>query len=172
VRLAWTAPLAVALLLVSRRAAADDQLSVKVALGGDYRNLYGVPVYGGDAHVALGIRTALVDVYGMAGFTVGETPYGLTTTIYELGCSFERRFGALALGLPVRPSYIRISRVTTSGALDSIGIGVGPFVGVDLFSSQGHAIFLAASMNLDEYIVGSSTFAWGPTLSIGYRDEE
>jgi len=181
-------PFVFAVLLVSARAAADEpaapapgapaaapvgnRFSLKVALGGDYRSLYGVPIYGGDAHLFIGAEMGLFAVYGTAGLTIATTQYGLATTIIDLGCSFERRFDRFTLGLPLRPSYLRISRVTTSGALDSLGVGVAPFVGFDLLASEGHVLFLAASMNLDEYLVGSTSFAWGPTLSIGYRDDE
>jgi hypothetical protein len=149
----------------------ESQLSVKVALGADYRSLFGVPIYGGDVRAALGIQTALFTFYGTAGFTLATTQYGLTTTVYELGCSFERRFDRFTFGLPFRPSYLRIARVTTGGALDSLGVGVAPFVGFDLLTSEGHALYVAATMNLDEYLVGSNAFAWGPTFSLGYRDE-
>jgi len=181
------APLALAVLLVSARAAADEpaasapgapaatpaesHFSLKVALGGDYRSMYGVPIYGGDAHLALGVDMGVVAVYGTAGFTIGTTQYGLGTTIYEVGGSIERRVDRFTFGLLFRPSYLRIERVTTSGALDSLGVGLAPFVGFDLIASEGHVLFLAASMNLDEYLVGSTSFAWGPTLSIGYREE-
>jgi hypothetical protein len=181
-------PFGLAVLLVSARAPADEpvgpapvprapapvenRFSIKVSLGGDYRSLYGVPIYGGDARLGLGLETGLFTVYGTAGLTLGTTQYGLTTTIVDLGCSFERRFGPVTLGLPFRPSYLRVGRVTTSGALDSVGVGIAPLVGLDLFSSEGHVLFLAASMNLDEYLVGSNAFAWGPSLSIGYRESD
>lgn len=181
--------LAVAVLLVSARAAADEptgpttpgapaaapvenKFALKVALGGDYRSLYGVPIYGGDAHLSIGAEMGLYAVYGTAGLTLGRTEYGLGTTVIDLGCSVERRIDRLTIGLPLRPSYLRIARATTSGALDSLGIGIAPFVGFDLVSSEGHTLFLAASLNLDEYLVGSSSFAWGPSLSIGYRETE
>jgi Ca2+/Na+ antiporter len=180
--------LALAVLLVSARAAADEpagpapgvrppapvesRFSLKVALGGDYRSLYGVPIYGGDAHLSIGAEMGLYAVYGTAGLTLGTTQYGLGTTIIDLGCSFERRFDRFTLGLPLRPSYLRIARATTGGALDSVGIGIAPFVGFDLVSSEGHTLFLAASLNLDEYLVGSTAFAWGPSLSIGYRETD
>jgi hypothetical protein len=184
--------LALAVFLVSARAAADEpadptasgaatrraaapvenRFSLKVALGGDYRDLYGVPIYGGDAHLSIGAEMGLYAVYGTAGLTLGTTQYGLGTTIIDLGCSFERRFDRFTLGLPLRPSYLRIARATTGGALDSLGIGIAPFVGFDLIASEGHVLFLAASLNLDEYLVGSSAFAWCPTLSIGYRETD
>lgn len=182
------AVLALAAFLVSARAAADEpagpapgarpaapvenRFSLKVALGGDYRDLYGVPIYGGDAHLSIGAEMGLYAVYGTAGLTLARTEYGLGTTVIDLGCSVERRFDRFTVGLPLRPSYLRIARVTTSGALDSLGIGIAPFVGFDLVSSEGHTLFLAASLNLDEYLVGSSSFAWGPSLAIGYRETD
>ena len=182
------ASLAIAVLLASARAAADEpgvpapaaapvardesRFSLKVALGGDYRSLYGVPIYGGDSHVAIGVEMALFSVYGTAGFTIGKTQYGLTTTLYDIGGSVERRFGRFALGLPFRSSYLRIAGVTNPDALDSLGVGIAPFASFDLIATEGHVLFLAASMNLDEYLVGSAVFAWGPTLSIGYRESD
>ena len=153
-------------------APADSRFSLKVALGGDYRSIYGVPIYGGDAHLSIGAEMGLYAVYGTAGLTLGTTQYGLGVTVIDLGCTFERRFDRFTVGVPLRPGYLRIARVTTSGALDSLGIGIAPFVGFDLVSSEGHTLYLAASMNLDEYLVAASTFAWGPSLSIGYRETD
>jgi hypothetical protein len=149
----------------------DHPLTLKVTLGADYRSLFGVPIYGGEVRAGFGVRTALFTLYGTAGFTLATTQYGLTTTIYEVGCSFERRVDRFTFGLLIRPSYLRISRATTSGALDSLGVGAAPFVAFDLLSSEGHALFVAASLNVDEYLVGSDAFAWGPTVSLGYRDD-
>jgi hypothetical protein len=179
-------PLALAVLLVSARAAADEppapapaapapvesRLSLKVALGGDYRTMYGVPIYGGDARASIGADMGPYAFYGTAGLTLGTTQYGLATTIIEVGCSFERRFDRFTVGALLRPSYLRFAKVTTTGGLDSLGIGIAPFVAFDLISSEGHTLLLAGSVNLDEYLEASSSFAWGPTLSIGYREDD
>jgi len=151
----------------------ENQFSLKVALGGDYRSLYGIPIYGGDAHVSLGPQMGgRFAAYGTAGITFASTRYGLGTTIIELGGSVERRFDRLALGVLVQPTYLRVNRITTSGAFDSVGVGAAPFLSVDILSSEGHSLFVAASVSIDEYISGSTSFMWGPTLRIGYREED
>jgi hypothetical protein len=134
--------------------------------------MYGVPIYGGDARAAVGAKIGSYALYGTAGLTLGTTQYGLATTIIEVGGSFERRFEPFTVGALLRPSYLRFARVTTTGGLDSLGIGIAPFIAFDLISSEGHTLFLAGSVNLDEYLVGASSFAWGPTLSIGYREDD
>jgi hypothetical protein len=179
---------ALAVLLAASPAAADEPaaptpfaraapppangFSLKVALGGDYRDLFGIPIYGGDARLALGGQIGAFAAYGAASLTLGKTQYGLGTTIIQLGGSIERRFDRVALGLVLTPSYLRVNRVTANAAFDSLGVGAAPFVSVDLVSSGGHTLYLAGSVDLDEYLVGSTSFMWGPTLSIGYREED
>jgi hypothetical protein len=145
--------------------------SLKLALGGDYRTLYGVPIYGGDARLSLGTRFGAWAVYGLAGLTLGPTQYGLGTTVIELGGSVERRFDPVALGASLRTSYLRVNRVTASGAFDSLGVGISPFISVDVISSEGHTLFVGGSASLDEYLVGSTSALPGATLFIGYREE-
>jgi hypothetical protein len=178
--------LAFPVLLGSARAAADEpagsartaraaapvesRLSLKVALGGDYRSLYGFPVYGGDAQVAVGIDMGVVAVYGTAGLTLGRDQYGVAATICEVGGSAERRIDRFAFGMAFRPGLLFFDGIKYSN--NAIGLGIAPSVGFDLIASEGHVLFLAARMNLDEYLVGGAVFAWGPTLSIGFREED
>ncbi len=182
------ATMALAVLLTASRAAADAPLapvpaarasppptngfSLQVSLGGDYRSLFGIPIYGGDARLALGAPIGAFAVYGTAGLTLGVTQYGLGTTIIQLGGAIERRLDRVALGLVLTPSYLRVNRATANSAFDSLGVGAAPFVSVDLVSSQGHTLYLAGSVDLDEYVVGSTSSMWGPNLSIGYREED
>ena len=170
------APLAAALILSSAPAGAgeprptESQFSLKLTLGGDYRSLFGVPIYGGDGSLGLGVKMGATAIYGTVGVLVGSTEGGLSTMIYEIGCSFEHRIDRFAFGLVLRPSYLHIDRVTSTGYLDSLGFGAAPFVGFDLLAYEEHVLFLSASVNLDEYTTGSTAFAWGPTLSVGYRE--
>jgi len=153
-------------------AAVESRFSLKVSLGGDYRNLYGFPVYGGDTHVAIGVDMGAVAVYGIAGLTLGKNQYGNGVTIVELGGSIERRVDRFAFGLAFRPSDLIFNRIPLG--TEAIGLGIAPFVSFDLIAPAGHVLYLASSMNLDEYIGPGSTasFAWGPTLSIGYREND
>jgi hypothetical protein len=195
VRLARTArrgvPLAFALLVVTTRAKAEDptddpphgpyllppgnpsQFSLKLAAGADYRNLFGVPIYGGDGSVSLGTSTGVFAAYGTLGVMSGSTQYGLHTSMYRLGFSMEIRTHRFSFGCEIRPSYLNIERVTNSSAgnLGSLGFGFALYIAFDVAAWREHAVFLAATLDVDDYGANDGdAVLWGPALSIGFRE--
>ena len=157
------------------RATSSDRahFGLKMAGGPAYRRIYDSPFTGADLLVSVGGEKRDAGIYFEAGVLFASTDFSLRTRGYQVGASGELIFDRFRIGGGLQVSYLGFMRVTLPGhALWAMGVGLHVQASFDVFSLDGHALFVAAKLGAD-YMGGDKTDAtalpWGPTALLGFR---
>lgn len=141
--------------------------------GPAYRQIYSVPIYGGDLGAAIGGQTGHVAAYAMFDALFGHTRFGLETTQVHFGGYCEARVGRFRGGGGFQLAYISVRRATSSATFEGWGPGLTLLASADLYrSEEGRALYFGAAFHADFLVLpfdGTGGSVWGPTASVGVR---
>lgn len=145
--------------------------SMSLDLGFAFRQIYAVPIYGGEVEIGIGGALRSLSVYGTFGAIVGATNMGLTTTRLAFGANLlfpvsER----VRLGIEPRFNYLAIQRVTKDDSMGALSFGLYGAVTIDLAKMDPGALYTGIRVGAEPYI-GSEPLGvlWGGTLALGFR---
>ena len=138
--------------------------SVRLSLGGTYRNLYGIHFGGGDAAILLGGQKNHVGFFAdLEGF-LGMTASGLLTSNFQVGFIVEGEIGRLRIGGGVLLGWLFIRRITTDGYLFDFTVGPALHGSYDLIRWDGHGFYVFARAAADWLLFATNTLNTGTPL--------
>ncbi|MGC4122975.1 MAG: hypothetical protein QM765_52080 [Myxococcales bacterium] len=149
--------------------------SLKFALGGTYRNLYGIHFGGGDLALDLGGQTKGAAFYFDLALFVGSTASGLTTSDVMLGFRAEGRIGSrLRIGGGASVSVLIVRRITTESAILDFTVGPALHASFDVVQWEDSALYVGAKGGFGWLVMASDHNSGTPlmanaTVGLGFR---
>ncbi|HEY3450197.1 MAG TPA: hypothetical protein VGK67_27835 [Myxococcales bacterium] len=149
--------------------------SLKMGLGGTYRNLYGIHFGGGDLALSLGSQTKGAAFYSDLALFVGSTASGLTTSDIMVGFRAEGRIGArLRIGGGASFSLLIIRRITNESTIFDFTVGPAVHATFDLAQWDDAALYVGLKGGFGWLALASNENSGMPlmgnaTLGLGFR---
>lgn len=149
--------------------------SLKIALGGTYRNLYGIHFGGGDLALSLGGQTKGAAFYADLSAFVGSTISGLTTSDLMIGFRAEGRIlSRLRIGGGATISLLVIKRITSDSSIFDFTLGPALHVSFDVVQFEDSALYVIAKGGFGWLVLSNSHNSGLPlmgngTVGMGFR---
>ncbi len=149
--------------------------SVKLSLGGTYRNLYGIHLGGGDLELSLGGQTRGAAFYADIDVFLGSTVSGLTTSDVMIGFRAEGRIGSrLRIGGGASVSLLIVRRITTESAIFDFTLGPALHASFDVVQWEDTALYVGLRGGIGWLVFASGRNSGIPlmgnaTAALGFR---